>query len=131
MICMTLLGALSLLIGISLILYGFYMKVFIPIMAVLDNDLNKIEEHIMAMEFKLIAINPENETIDSTKGDNMTNAEKFEEIFGFKPDTEFGVIDCPHETSECSYYEELDGGCHCESWWNETYKRGIDKEKNG
>ena len=59
----------------------------------------------------------------------MTNAEKFEEVFGFKPDVEFGVIDCPHETSKCPYYEKLDGGCHCESWWNETYKRSIDKEK--
>lgn len=122
MICMTLLGALSLLIGISLILYGFYMKVFIPIMAALDNDLNKIEEHIMAMEFKLVTINPENETIDSTKENSMTNAEKFEEVFGFKPDTEFGVIDCSLKKSECPYYEELDGGCHCELWWNETYK---------
>ena len=59
----------------------------------------------------------------------MTNAEKFEEIFGFKPDTEFGVMDCPYEIPkkwyECPYYEELDGGCHCESWWNDIYKNKI------
>lgn len=50
----------------------------------------------------------------------MTNAEKFENTFGFKPDTEFGILNCPE--SQCPYYEELDGGCHCETWWNEEYK---------
>lgn len=56
----------------------------------------------------------------------MTNAEKFEEVFGIKPDTEFAVLDCPYELAEkwnkCKYYEELDGGCHCETWWNEQYR---------
>lgn len=54
----------------------------------------------------------------------MTNAEKFENTFGFKPDTEFGILNCPkdHDGSQCPYYEELDGGCHCETWWNEEYK---------
>lgn len=54
----------------------------------------------------------------------ITNAEKFEEVFGFKPDTEFGIINCPqdHAGSQCPYYEELDGGCHCETWWNEEYR---------
>lgn len=54
----------------------------------------------------------------------MTNAEKFENTFGFKPDTEFGIFDCPEDYagSQCPYYEELDGGCHCETWWNEEYK---------
>lgn len=61
----------------------------------------------------------------------MTNAEKFENIFGFKPDTEFSIFDCPEDYagSQCPYYEELDGGCHCEEWWNEEYKpnaRGIE-----
>lgn len=54
----------------------------------------------------------------------MTNIEKFENTFGFKPDTEFGILNCPedHAGSQCPYYEELDGGCHCETWWNEEYK---------
>ena len=50
----------------------------------------------------------------------MTNAEKFENTFGIKPDTEFGILNCPED--QCPYYEELDGGCHCETWWNEEYK---------
>lgn len=57
---------------------------------------------------------------------NMTNAEKFEQVFGIKPDTETMVIDCPYEEtnswSKCPYYEELDGGCRCDTWWNEKYK---------
>ena len=54
----------------------------------------------------------------------MTNAEKFESVFKIKPDTEFGILECPqdHAGSQCPYYEELDGGCHCETWWNEEYK---------
>ena len=54
----------------------------------------------------------------------MTNQEKFVEVFDIEPDTEFGIINCPqdHTGSQCPYYEELDGGCHCETWWNEEYK---------
>lgn len=54
----------------------------------------------------------------------MTNVEKFENTFGFKPDTELSILNCPknHAESQCPYYEELDGGCHCEIWWNEEYK---------
>lgn len=61
----------------------------------------------------------------------MTNAEKFENTFGFKPDTEFGILNCPedHDGSQCPYYEELDGGCHCETWWNEEYKPNTGKER--
>ena len=53
----------------------------------------------------------------------MTNEEKFIEVFGFKPDTESLIIECPSEeyASSCPYYEELDGGCHCETWWHDKY----------
>ena len=62
----------------------------------------------------------------------MTNAEKFEEVFGVKPDTESMVIDCPSEVKEpcssgCKYYE--DSGCHCDAWWHEKYKGTIDYGK--
>lgn len=51
----------------------------------------------------------------------MTNAEKFEEVFGIKPDIESMVIDCHKIPSmECKYWE--DAGCHCEMWWREKYK---------
>lgn len=54
----------------------------------------------------------------------MTNAEKFEETFGFKPDVNCLVLRCPEYSGEkaCPYYEE-DYGCHCEKWWKEAYKR--------
>ena len=57
----------------------------------------------------------------------MTNAEVFEKVFGIKPDTEFSVVECPFEygNSECKYYEELDGGCRCELWWQEEYKPPV------
>ena len=51
----------------------------------------------------------------------MTNAEKFEEIFGIEPDVESMAIDCHKATPrECKYWE--DGNCHCEAWWHEEYK---------
>lgn len=50
----------------------------------------------------------------------MTNAEKFEEVFGIKPDIESMVIDCPKSSMDCKYWE--DAGCHCEMWWREKYK---------
>lgn len=51
----------------------------------------------------------------------MTNAEKFEEMFGIKPDVDSMAIDCPKVVPhECKYWE--DSGCHCEAWWNEEYK---------
>ena len=55
----------------------------------------------------------------------MTNEEKFIRIFGVEPDTESMVLKCPYEnaTEKCSYYEELDGGCHCETWWHKEYKK--------
>ena len=52
----------------------------------------------------------------------MTNAEKFEEVFGLVPDTESMVLECNIKPSDrCKYYEELDGGCRCETWWSEEY----------
>ena len=49
----------------------------------------------------------------------MTNAEKFEEVFGIKPDIESMVIDCPKiPPRECKYWE--DAGCHCEMWWRRS-----------
>ena len=55
----------------------------------------------------------------------MTNIEKFKEVFGFEPDEEFCILHCPenNNTVECPYYEELDGGCHGETWWHEQYTR--------
>ncbi len=56
----------------------------------------------------------------------MTNAEKFEEVFGIKPDVESMVIICPiREVFKrgCKYYE--DSGCHCEKWWREKYKEKL------
>lgn len=57
----------------------------------------------------------------------MTNREKFVEVFNVEPDIEFGIINCPqdHAGSQCPYYEKLDGGCHCETWWNEEYKERV------
>lgn len=54
----------------------------------------------------------------------MTNAEKFKETFGFEPDVDFCPFECPelYASYKCKYFEELDGGCHCETWWNEEYK---------
>jgi hypothetical protein len=47
---------------------------------------------------------------------NMTNAEKFEQVFGVKPDTECCPLEC----------DENDGGmrcCKCEKrqWFKENY----------
>ncbi len=54
----------------------------------------------------------------------MTNAEKFEEIFGLEPDT----TQCPIEDcSKCPLYDEE---YYCtETWWESEYKeRGITHE---
>ena len=55
----------------------------------------------------------------------MTNAKKFEEVFGIKPDIESMVIDCTVFIGDCKFgdckYFEIDG-CHCEKWWDEEYK---------
>ena len=52
----------------------------------------------------------------------MTNAEKFKDVFGFNPDIEALIYDCPtHSLSEkCKYQDDL-GCCHCESWWQDEY----------
>lgn len=60
----------------------------------------------------------------------MTNVEKFEEVFGIKPDIESMIIKCPiHEILKrgCKYYD--DSGCHCETWWNEKFKEPNYVEK--
>ena len=58
----------------------------------------------------------------------MTNAEKFEEVFGIKPDVESMTIDCPPTmTRDCKYFEN--NGCHCEAWWQEEYKGKTDYGK--
>lgn len=47
----------------------------------------------------------------------MTNAEKYEQIFGFKPD----VHNCPaDECSNCPAHEKSCSGIV--GWWNEEYK---------
>ena len=50
----------------------------------------------------------------------MTNAEKFEEVFGIKPDTDIMIVDRPKIPMDCIYRD--DAGCHCEMWWREKYK---------
>ena len=51
----------------------------------------------------------------------MTNAEKFEKVFGIKPDVESMSIDCPPTAPRnCKYFEN--DACHCEAWWHEEYK---------
>lgn len=51
----------------------------------------------------------------------MTNAEKFQEVFGYKPDIECCIMEC-EQFDNCPFYEELDGGCRCDMWWNQEYK---------
>ena len=51
----------------------------------------------------------------------MSNAEKFEEVFGFKPDNN----SCPYSSShceECKYDDHETLGC-CEKFWNAEYKK--------
>lgn len=51
----------------------------------------------------------------------MTNAEKFKDVFGFNPDIEALIYDCPSSIPEkCKYHDDL-GGCHCELWWQDEY----------
>ena len=46
----------------------------------------------------------------------MTNAQKYEEVFGFPPEKA-----CPTECcSDCPLHEEKD--CHCEEWWDSEYE---------
>lgn len=52
----------------------------------------------------------------------MTNAEKFEEVFGVEPDTGCCILMCETMSYPCEYFEELDGGCNCNKWWYEQYK---------
>ena len=53
----------------------------------------------------------------------MTNAEKFEEVFGLVPNTESMVLLCNIiPNPKCPYYEEVDGSCHCDTWWSEEYE---------
>lgn len=65
----------------------------------------------------------------------MTNAEKFEEVFGTKPDINTLVLDCPRKDDLsyfvecCQYYDDYTGQCHCDEWWYQTYKGGDDKDK--
>ena len=55
----------------------------------------------------------------------MTNAEKFEEVFGVKPDTDALVLDCPSNNmymiEMCPYYDLYTRQCHCDEWWYQTY----------
>lgn len=55
----------------------------------------------------------------------MTNAEKFEEVFGVKPDTETMVLECTHAANDCVYFSN---GCHCERWWKEPYEANTLKQ---
>ena len=51
----------------------------------------------------------------------MTNAEKFEKVFGYFPDTSADVCECPEYSAgeSCKYNDDY--GCHCEDWWLEEY----------
>ena len=50
----------------------------------------------------------------------MTNYEKFKEVFNIEPDTDGCPLACP--PGDCEWFEELDGGCHCDLWWDSEYK---------
>lgn len=50
----------------------------------------------------------------------MTNAEKFKEVFGFEPDADAMVVECPNSTAICKYQRAM-GRCHYEEWWQEEY----------
>lgn len=61
----------------------------------------------------------------------MTNAEKFEEIFGIKPDEEFAPFDCPYGKTNCTdnwlctFANETPNGrfeCRMDMWWSRLYK---------
>ena len=53
----------------------------------------------------------------------MTNAEKFKEVFGFEPDLDAMVVQCPNaDKNETCKYQWAMGRCHCEEWWQEEYK---------
>lgn len=61
----------------------------------------------------------------------MTNAEKFQEVFGFEPDRQACVVKCPDMEPEtaCPYFDadlsksiQERNGCHCESWWEEEFR---------
>lgn len=58
----------------------------------------------------------------------MTNAEKFEQIFGYPPDH----VTCPFECSEvkdCPYFEE-EKSCRCNEFWESTYTSKNAEESN-
>lgn len=46
----------------------------------------------------------------------MTNAQKYEEVFGFPPDKPCPTILCQN----CPLHEKDD--CRCEEWWDSEYK---------
>ena len=52
----------------------------------------------------------------------MTNAEKFEEVFGVEPDKGCCVLECETMSYPCEYFDESKGGCTCNEWWYENYK---------
>lgn len=56
----------------------------------------------------------------------MTNAEKYQEVFGFPPDKG----NCPAERCEiCPSNDGCHFKClHC-NWWDEDYKGGADMRK--
>ena len=60
----------------------------------------------------------------------MTNAEKFREVFGLEPDMEASPFECGHSelgnsSDNCPYLDDY--GCHCEKWWGEEYKEGVEE----
>ncbi len=57
----------------------------------------------------------------------MTNAQKFEEVFGEKPTISNGELMCP----PIVFRESKDCSCkcsECDQWWNEPYKEPEGKE---
>lgn len=66
----------------------------------------------------------------------MTNAEKFEEVFGAKPDTDVLVINCPkdehglYSAELCPYHDAYTGQCNCNEWWSQKYKGGCDDRES-
>ena len=52
----------------------------------------------------------------------MSNAEKFKEVFGYKPDKSMCILPrkvCAIEASKCT---QLCDGCVFDGWWDKEYK---------
>ena len=57
----------------------------------------------------------------------MTNAEKFLEVFGVRPDLDVGPFDCSDRACvECDCY--INNQCNSLKWWRKEYKVPIQED---